>query len=457
VSKFRRLIGIVCIAFPICLVPIAQSFSDDTLEQTVRGIVQQELARQLATRPTNITRPSLQSDIIEQLRRLTETINQFGSRLESVEAAVNLRPSSPANAPASFANAELPYTDLAANYVSEEQKICTTGPSSHAVGDWAVVEGDIVIGPANQSDYRYFAPGLSDRRWRQGIVPYEIDNTITSDQRAEIFKAINEWQKATTGLLYFRYRRTPQDKNYISFTKMPPGPGAQACGDSPVGMVGNGRQLIRLNLPRPTGCGTIQRTTMHEIGHAIGLFHEHTRDDRDQYVRIIWKNIASEPKQFCRVMYNLYRGAPPGEDLTKTYDFTSIMHYGVRSSAKSCPPGQLPATCWTIVPLPGKLIGFGITAEQIGTLPIISGEDLKAVERLYGQREPPPQPPEPPPNTVWCCSGPPPASPPHGKIVCCCCCWRYRSTDCWRPQAWGRGFWRPPSYRYSTYFDDWDQ
>lgn len=30
----------------------------------------------------------------------------------------------------------------------------------------------------------------------------------------------------------------------------------------------------------------------HEILHALGLHHEHTRRDRDQYVSVQWENIA---------------------------------------------------------------------------------------------------------------------------------------------------------------------
>lgn len=42
---------------------------------------------------------------------------------------------------------------------------------------------------------------------------------------------------------------------------------------------------------------------MHEIAHALGMFHEQSRTDRDKYVTIKWDNIK-EGKCFNLLILN---------------------------------------------------------------------------------------------------------------------------------------------------------
>ena len=80
---------------------------------------------------------------------------------------------------------------------------------------------------------------------------------------------------------------------------------------------------------------------LHEIGHMLGLWHEHTRNDRDNNVIIRWKNIRSNK------LDNFDKVNKGDEDnLGLPYDYTSIMHYAKRVS-QHCDTSRL---CDTIMP-----------------------------------------------------------------------------------------------------------
>ena len=69
---------------------------------------------------------------------------------------------------------------------------------------------------------------------------------------------------------------------------------------------------------------------MHEIGHALGLWHEHTREDRHKYIQINYEYIDKDKKfNFDPYICTQTSLASNCEGPKKfgQYDYWSIMHY----------------------------------------------------------------------------------------------------------------------------------
>src|SRR5690606_1399655 len=108
--------------------------------------------------------------------------------------------------------------------------------------------------------------GRTSGMWPNNTIYYAIDGNLGDKSR--VTEAIKHWESNTN--LKFVLRTS--QPNYIYFT---PGSGCSSY----IGMIG-GRQAITLASSCTTG------TTIHEIGHAVGLWHEQSRVDRDNHIKV---------------------------------------------------------------------------------------------------------------------------------------------------------------------------
>ena len=169
--------------------------------------------------------------------------------------------------------------------------------------------------------------------WPDGVIPYVIDPGFNEERLKSIQTAIDEWNSKTVITLVER----TTEADYARF-RIEEGTLCSAT----VGKRDGGGIWIG----GPEGCGV--SGMVHEIGHVVGLWHEHQRVDRDEYVRV------PDARTYGSRAYSFVAGTPAGGP----YDYASIMHY---VGMETIPPGM---------PMRSSRLSAG---------------DIDGVARLYGK------------------------------------------------------------------------
>ena len=162
-----------------------------------------------------------------------------------------------------------------------------------------------ITGPQTESA---FAGGVT--LWPGGVVYYDFASDVAAEHQQAFLDAARDWS-TFAAVTFVRHVSEP---NYVLVQNMPSGGGFSA-----VGMVG-GAQDFMIG-PSAWNRGTLN----HELGHVLGMVHEHQRRDRDLYVTINTANLMFGPDGNFVVLTDSNDQGP--------YDFDSVMHYSKNAFA----------------------------------------------------------------------------------------------------------------------------
>ncbi|XP_005860545.1 PREDICTED: astacin-like metalloendopeptidase [Myotis brandtii] len=236
-----------------------------------------------------------------------------------------------------------------------------------------LLEGDIL----KPSPFRLSS--ATSNKWPQngGVVeiPFLLSRKYDEASRKVILQAFAEFERFTC----IRFVAYHGQRDFISIIPV------SGC-FSGVGRSG-GMQVVSL---APTCLQKGPGIVLHELMHVLGFWHEHSRADRDRYIRVNWNEILPG--------FEINFIKSRSSNMLVPYDYTSVMHYGRLAFSRRGLP--------TIMPLWDPSV-------HIGQRWNLSASDITRVLRLYDCSPSGPSPQGRELQAHGIDGSPPPASGPH--------------------------------------------
>ncbi|XP_039087629.1 astacin-like metalloendopeptidase [Hyaena hyaena] len=206
-----------------------------------------------------------------------------------------------------------------------------------------LLEGDIL----RPSPFRLFS--ATSNKWPKNgevvEVPFLLSSKYDKSSRDILLKAFDEFERFTC----IRFVAYQGQRDFISIVPM------SGCFSS-VGRSG-GMQVVSL---APTCLQKGPGIVLHELMHVLGFWHEHSRADRDHYIRVNWNEILPG--------FEINFIKSRSSNMLVPYDYSSVMHYGRLAFSRRGLP--------TITPLWAPSV-------HIGQRWNLSTSDIARVLRLY--------------------------------------------------------------------------
>lgn len=198
------------------------------------------------------------------------------------------------------------------------------------------------------------AEELSIRLWPDGKVFYTFEEEIQRADRKIWRAAANEWSKGTC--IAFKELRGPQVSQHLNVVTVAYSNSGGISNVSTLGAGGYSTMWIGTS-------NWDSETISHEIGHVLGLIHEHQRSDRGKYLIPYCKKFRNIAQ--CEIVPNSINAS--------AYDFESIMHYSRNQDSKDGSDTLVPKSA-----ADKKKWHY-----SMGTLGYISHLDREAVNYMY--------------------------------------------------------------------------